>query len=833
VAFEQLYYTSCERGVGGYAGFQFNALSQGAGARVRREVEQLTVYELPSWDTSPADAPVNLCHIRDQARGGDITANVVYAGTDFSGRSGNYFAHALFTEHPERDFGGLLPVELWESPVWARTPADSTALPTIRAAPPRGSFDRPTVAAFLAAQDDAQAIVARLLSVVDQALDGGRSLILWSATSTDNVHWIAAVSYLLADARARDISFYTYTRRPAQCRAHVIGTVPGAVTGPAALADGFRVFDMTARTMPDVPTHPLAELLAQVGVLRAAGLWRQAATLAAGTERSLDEWYPAASAAAALLGVEPLPAGAVGVIAGWLPEAALRPVPLPGPHVETVLTVLLDRPEELSDDQLRPLLPTAKAAGAIGQLQRMETILVNRAVLQLGLGRPPSGPTPLTTAQGIELAVTSCERLLGSTGAAATRAAATLSVLDWAGETGLHPDPLLVERCGRDVIGPALPALDQDRRIIRIGRAYPAFARGLAAYVTAAGPDTALTLLRGVAGELLDSSDLRRYPKLHEMLLLEEVRSGRLPAVRALQELIELRPSGASPWADRELLASLWPQGVTSMAEAAQLLWLLDGNLRGTPGLELLDQALRPPQRIDHLDAWLELCDQARAHPVCAQLPPATRLRLGALQGLGEAVHNARQAVSQGDMSGYGALHNRVEGLPGETRDLLRQYLAYLALRAPWPAEQLATCAEPVFAAVCVQARARLNATPPNHPLAARLFRAAFDLSGRSALRAQLLEDHVLAPTVPGWSRHDRGQVESTLKREARRGLYRSLVDLRSRAVPREQRQRDLSKDFKVWCKRIARENNPAPGTATDGGSVIGRVFSRRRLGSR
>jgi hypothetical protein len=827
VAFEQLYYTSCERGVGDYAGFQFNALSQGVGARVRREVEQLTVYELPSWDTSPADAPVNLCHIRDQARGGDITANVVYAGTDFSGRSGNYFVHALFTEHPEQDFDGLLPVELWESPVWARRPADSTALPTIRAAPRRGSFDRPTVAAFLAAQDDAQAVLARLLSVVDQALDGGRSLILWSATSTDNVYWIAAVSYLLADARARDMSFYTYTRRPAQCRAHVIGTVPGAVTGPAALADGFRVFDMTARTMPDVPTHPLADLLAQVGVLRAAGLWRQAATLAAGTERSLDEWYPAVSAAAALLGVEPLPVGAVGAIAGWLPEAALRPVPLPGPHVEAVLTVLLDRPKELSDDQLRPLLPTAKAAGAIGQLQRMETILVNRAVIQLGLGRPPSGPTPVTTAEGIELAVTSCERLLGSTGAAAT-----VTVLDWARETGLHPDPLLVERCGRDVIGPALPVLSQDRRIIRIGQAYPALARGLAAYITASGPDAAPTLLRGVVGELLDSSDLRRYPKLHEMLLLKEVRSGRLPPVQALQELIELRSSGVSPFADQALLASLWPQGLTGTGEAAQLLWLLDGNLRGTPVLELLDQALRPPHRIDHLDAWLELCDQARAHPVGAQLPPATRLRLKALQGLGEAVNNARQAVKQGDMSGYRTLHNRIEGLPGETRDLLRQYLAYLILKAPWPAEQLATCSEPVFAAVCAHARARMNATPLNHPLAARLFRAAFDLSGRSALRAQWLEENVLVSTVAGWSRRDRGQVEAILKREARRGLFRILVDLRSRAVPREQRQRDLSKEFKVWCKRIAREGGQGTGTVT-GGSMIARVFSRRRLGSR
>ena len=828
MAFEQLYYTSCERGVGGYAGFQFNALSAGAGAGIMRKVEQLTVYELPSWDTPPTNAPVNLCHVHDEARGGDITARVVYAGADFSGRSGNYFAHALVTENPEHDFGGLLPVELWESPVWSRTPANSTTLPTIREAPPRGSFDRPTVATFLAAQDDAQTILARLLSAVDQALDGGRALVLWSSTSTDNAHWIAAVSYLLGDARAREMSFFTYTRRPAQCRAHVIGTVPGAVTSPAALADGFRVFDMTARTMPEVTTHPLAVLLAQVGVLHAAGLWRQAATLAAGTERSLDEWYPIVSAAAALLGVEPLPSGAVGAIAGWLPEAARRRASLSAPHVEAVLTVLLDRDGELDDDELRPLVPVAKAAGAIGQLQRIEVILVNRAVSQLARGRPPSDPTPVATAEAIQIAVTNCERLLSS-----ADAAATLTVLDWAQETGLHPDPLLVERCGRDVIGPALPTMNTDRRIIRVGQAYPALARGLAAFITASGPETGLRLLRGVAGELLDSSDLRRYPKLREMMLLADVRSGRLPPIHALRELIELRPPSESPLRDTSLLASLWPRGLATAGEAAQLLWLLDGDVRGTPALQLLDHALQPPNRIDQVDAWLDLCAQARAHPACAQLPAATRLRLKALQGLGDTLEDARHAIKQGDMSHYEALEDRIEGLPHEIRDILRQYLAYLTLTAPRPAEQLAACSEPVFHAICIQARARLDAQPTNHQLAARLFQSRHDLQGSHALRAQVLEGNVLAPTVPHWSRRDRGQVQNILKRDAQQGLLRTLIDVRSRAVPREQRLQDLSKEFKLWCKRNASAGNPGTGAMTGGESVIARILGRRQPGSR
>ena len=54
------------------------------------------------------------------------------------------------------------------------------------------------------------------------------------------------------------------------------------------------------------------------------------------------------------------------------------------------------------------------------------------------------------------------------------------------------------------------------------------------------------------------------------MLLQEEVRSGRLPPVQALRELIELRAPSASPLRDRNLLASFWPQGLATPGEAVQ-----------------------------------------------------------------------------------------------------------------------------------------------------------------------------------------------------------------------------------------------------------------------
>jgi hypothetical protein len=45
----QLYYTSCETGLSGFAGFQFNAVTPGIPPDVLRTVESLTSYKPPRW----------------------------------------------------------------------------------------------------------------------------------------------------------------------------------------------------------------------------------------------------------------------------------------------------------------------------------------------------------------------------------------------------------------------------------------------------------------------------------------------------------------------------------------------------------------------------------------------------------------------------------------------------------------------------------------------------------------------------------------------------------------------------------------------------------------
>ncbi|NUR25054.1 MAG: hypothetical protein HOV83_04270, partial [Catenulispora sp.] len=67
MALEQLYFTSCERGHGPVAGYQFNALSPGATAETQREVLALVGYRPPRSQAFPSgpdelrQCPVNLC----------------------------------------------------------------------------------------------------------------------------------------------------------------------------------------------------------------------------------------------------------------------------------------------------------------------------------------------------------------------------------------------------------------------------------------------------------------------------------------------------------------------------------------------------------------------------------------------------------------------------------------------------------------------------------------------------------------------------------------------------------------------------------------------------
>ena len=152
--FKQLYYTSCEHGLGGYAGYQFNAITPGVSAAVLREVEERTVYQPPRWLTGPDAGSwrLNRPHspigsARQPARRSPPAscspAQIIQA-------AGNYFVHASPSSTPEHDLGALLPAELWGAPSGK---APRSATPNCRNWRRRCSrvVDRPRAQAFLSA----------------------------------------------------------------------------------------------------------------------------------------------------------------------------------------------------------------------------------------------------------------------------------------------------------------------------------------------------------------------------------------------------------------------------------------------------------------------------------------------------------------------------------------------------------------------------------------------------------------------------------------------------------------------------------------------------------
>ena len=287
MAFQQLYYTSCEHGLAGYGGYQFNAITPGIPPAVLREVEERTVYEPPRCagrprPDDPEAYPVAFSYGMSEATGMAIAAHVVFTGTDYSGRPGNYFVHALVTSTPERDFGPLLPAELWGAELWRTVPVGGTELPELPGPlPPRrhrpagrpgvprrpGGGGRPARAADRGGPGDEP--------------ESGPSW--WSSHDvTENAWWIAAVSYLLGEHLAHQMTFTTYSHRPGYSRYHLTGVLPDTL--PPGADASFQMFDFAAGRTPGHDIHPLAALLASTGVMAAGGLWRQAAAFASGAE---------------------------------------------------------------------------------------------------------------------------------------------------------------------------------------------------------------------------------------------------------------------------------------------------------------------------------------------------------------------------------------------------------------------------------------------------------------------------------------------------------------------------------------------------------------------
>lgn len=260
MSFQQSYYTSCEIGLRGGKGFQFNAVTPGMDSALLAQVERLGLYvppvSLPSRPTPEEvnDFPVALLY-QQLGDGRVVLAQARYTGVDYSGRFGNYFTHALVSDDPVSDIVAqqFLPIELWQSEDWVETQADTIKLPLCDHMQTSEDINPQTVSKFLAGGNRISHL-PQFLAAVERALSGDRRVIIVD-DDTNVALWIAAVSYALPPRLALRLTFNTYAKNPYQTEFVITGTTPDSDFRFAAheLDYQFFVFDFMNGRFSSLP----------------------------------------------------------------------------------------------------------------------------------------------------------------------------------------------------------------------------------------------------------------------------------------------------------------------------------------------------------------------------------------------------------------------------------------------------------------------------------------------------------------------------------------------------------------------------------------------------
>ncbi|MFS8197417.1 GTPase-associated protein 1-related protein [Streptomyces sp. CWNU-52B] len=347
----QLHYTSAPPGPDG-SGFRFTAVSDDVPQGVLREAEQLIGYEPPRDSPARPDADEladfpTAFSFSELSDGGRLLSRSVYTGVDYSGRWGNFHAHALHLPAGARLPDGALPITAWESGRWARsTPAGGRPEPVDRFEP-SGLMQHDALVAFAASRADRlAAVLADVRAVAEDP--GAGQVVLVERDSAAVAQWIALACAVLPREQAHRLTFTTYTRRPVQARQQLIGVLPSSET--VAYGHRHRVHDCTRPPAPtEAVTDPWAELCAQV--------WR------AGRPDLFRHHGPDLGplAAAALIARVALPSAALTAATYWVRDRAGS---LPEGELAQLVAALCEaRP---TDEAAPGAVPSGAVAGGSG-----------------------------------------------------------------------------------------------------------------------------------------------------------------------------------------------------------------------------------------------------------------------------------------------------------------------------------------------------------------------------------------------------------------------------------------------------------------------------------
>ncbi|MFI6930988.1 GTPase-associated protein 1-related protein [Streptomyces sp. NPDC050287] len=273
----QLHYTSAPPGPDG-SGFRFTAVSAGLPQGLLREVEQLIGYEPPRDFPARPDAEQlkafpKAFSFSELADGGRLLSRSVYTGADYSGRWGNFHAHALHLPSGTRLPDGALPITAWESPRWADTTPPGGRPGPVDRVEPSGLLRTDGLVAFARSRAEWLAPFFADLRALTAQSDAGQ-IVLVEQDSADVAQWIALACSVLPREQAHRLTFTTYTRRPQQARQQIVGALPSSE--PVAHDHRYRVHDCTGHPPAEPVADPWAELCARIWCAGRPELFRDA-----------------------------------------------------------------------------------------------------------------------------------------------------------------------------------------------------------------------------------------------------------------------------------------------------------------------------------------------------------------------------------------------------------------------------------------------------------------------------------------------------------------------------------------------------------------------------
>ncbi|MET9294195.1 GTPase-associated protein 1-related protein [Streptomyces sp. NPDC003077] len=267
--FPQLHYTSAAPGADG-SGFRFTAVSPGVDPALLRQVEPLLGYEPPRdaparpSERELAAFPVAFGFTR-LTDGTGLLSRTVYTGADYSGRYGNFHAHALLLPPDGGLPGRMLPVEAWGSADWRSATAGDAAPPPSAGPRPGGRFGRRALTGFAWRHGER---LAPFLADVRRlfAAEPGPPLVIVESGSEEVARWVALACGALPHALAARLTFLTYTHRPYLAEQQIVGVFPDADFGftPSDLLHQYRVHHCVGGPSSPARQDPWAAVAARV-----------------------------------------------------------------------------------------------------------------------------------------------------------------------------------------------------------------------------------------------------------------------------------------------------------------------------------------------------------------------------------------------------------------------------------------------------------------------------------------------------------------------------------------------------------------------------------------